>query len=434
MDKFRRDLRDVFTRRQANLGDPEEASRRVLAAGLARRDRPDSGYVPLLAAVATVVISVLVVATFVYVRTAGHPGGSAASTARTTPTAAPSPSPAPHLNPAAGANTPATVIDADPVDRSTGFALVTDCGQGQAGPCGYFVVATYDGGDNWSAPVQIGAPVRSDDPSAPKKVLFVNGGWDGFVYGTSTAYVTHDGGQTWSPLGVTANVYDAIVASRSLVWVVYLPCPAVGSCQFQVRSSPDHGRSWSDPHALPANFDSAQAEAFGATGLLVAGNGAAGMTVTTDGGATWRRIGAQCVTYAEIDITWDGTNFLKDCIGQPFGTAIPQTVYVSTNGGRTWSQPSITMVGFLAPECSFPIVIVSTGAPGTAVGASVRCPIAITHDGGKSWFDAGPQGAAFIAFNFADPSDGWAVDSSHYIWMTQDGGQSWFEAGRAPKL
>ena len=68
------------------------------------------------------------------------------------------------------------------------------------------------------------------------------------------------------------------------------------------------------------------------------------------------------------------------------------------------------------------------------ISAAAACPIAITHDGGKNWFDAGPQGAAFVGFNFADPSDGWAVDSSHYIWMTQDGGQSWFEAGRAPML
>ena len=453
MDRLRRDIRDLFLRRQAGLGDVDEASRRVLAAGLERRTRPPAadGRRQVLAGVATLVIGALVISTFVFVRSLGLPrhaqtvaSGTRTSPARTTsptpessPTLSPPQQPSPSPSPAPIAGNTATPIDVDLVDSQHGWALLSNCVTGGSGDCQYFVGFTANGGDSWALGVRVGPTFDPRNGDAPRHVHF-SSAQDGFVWGGFEAYVTHDGGGTWATATLEGPQYVAFAGRGGLVWAVVYPCKKGsgigGGCVFQVHSSSDGGRTWSAAYSLPATFNRVDATAFGPHGLLVGSLGVAGALMTTDGGVTWRRLGARCGTTSvgEFMTTSDGTSIIDDCVLAAHGTTILQSVWVSSDGGRTWTEPPLYGVGPFLPECTYPIVITSTGQAGTAAAASFGCTIALTHDGGVTWKETGPQGSGFIAITFAKPDDGWALDTQRNIWVTTDGGKSWLTALGAP--
>jgi photosystem II stability/assembly factor-like uncharacterized protein len=453
MDRLRRDLRAVFNRRQAGLGDVGDASRRVLAGGLDRRDRPPTSRTQLIAGLATIVIAALVVSTFVYIRSGGFQRNpqNVASGARTSPTPSPPATPSPETTPSVAptpsakpspvrvVGDPALVIDVDVFDSGHGWALLTNCTSAGTALCAYFVSKTADGGDSWRLGVQVGPKFDPRNGDAPRHIHFASAD-DGFVWGGLEAYSTHDGGRTWASSTLRASEYVSFDGRRGLVWAVSYPCKKgsglIGDCVFQVRSSADSGRTWSAAYALPATFTGVDPTAFGERGLLVASMGVAGMLLTTDGGATWQRIGARCggTMVAELNTTSDGKHLIKDCILSVNGTTVAQDMWISSNGGRTWTRPQMVGVGPFLPECGFPIVIASMGAPGNVAMASVRCTLAITRDGGATWTEVGPEGAGFLAIAFGDSNVGWALDANHNIWVTADSGGSWATAFGVPVI
>src|SRR5260370_13521662 len=198
MDNLPNDLRAAFERQQSRLGEIRGAREELVRRALERRDKPPlDGRLQFAAGIAAVLIAVLVIATFTFVRGRGifHEGpvpGTASPSRLETPVTSASPvSESPRL----AAN--GWVVDADLVGGLTGWVLLSNCIQPMTGQCHYSVARTADGGATWSKPVQVGPGFDPADGDAPRHVQFINP-QDGFVYGRLVAYVTHDARQTWS--------------------------------------------------------------------------------------------------------------------------------------------------------------------------------------------------------------------------------------------
>ena len=349
------------------------------------------------------------------------------------PPAAPMPSLSPAASPAPVQPLPSppqaaprlAVVDVDLVDALTGWVLLTNCNAAGDATCQYLVTATSDGGSSWTNPAQVGSAFDPTDGSGPRHVQFANR-LDGFVYGFSGAFVTHDSGKTWHGAGLPAHsVYNIAVGGRT-TWAVTQPCPKGSFCPFEVRSSADGGRTWSAPHALPQNFDPLDAVGFD-SGVILGSLPVAGMQVTADGGATWRSIKTQCTGLpdGELIATSDGTELWELCFARG-----EQTLFVSEDGGKSWSQratpnPAGAMQSFGG------MWFVSNRAH-VAFAAGAPQP-SITRDAAVTWNPVvGADQLQLVSIKFAGPAGGWAVDSGMNLWTTADGGDHWSQAGALP--
>jgi len=186
------------------------------------------------------------------------------------------------------------VLDIDLADRNHGWALIGVCDQGtlNLGPCQNWVDPTRDGGRTWVDPVKVGPQDTGFSADTPRHIHFANAS-DGFVYGLGVAFVTHDGGRTWTEVPGETSELVTIMGSAT-VWAVLEPCATGAQCPFAVRTSLDGGRNWSAAAPLPAGFVPDQANAFGPSGLLLAGPGTGDMAITNDDGNTWRSIPGRC--------------------------------------------------------------------------------------------------------------------------------------------
>lgn len=418
MDKLQDDLRALYSAQQADLGDVQETRRRVMQTAVAHRDEPAGGRLHFAAGIAAVVLAALVVGTFAYIRAGGGPHVVAP------PKASPVPSNAPKT-PAASAG--AVFLDAAPLDASTGWVLLSNCIQPLTGPCHYSVIHTSDGGRTWSKSVQVGPSSDASDAGVPRKLTFINPN-DGFEYGSTSAFATHDGGRTWKAVGLQPYSFASITGRGTTAWVISYPCAKGTLCPYEVRSSADAGRTWSAPHPLPVSFSPEDVVAIADTGLLVASVPAGDIELTLDRGTTWSSVATRCPvnTFRSVVTTYDGHELWVLCQGdQQSGFT---KLVVSTDGGKSWSVRT-SLPGsenkspiYYSPDYS--TMLVST-SPGTALITSNQMTIAITHDGGLTWSTVGPEGILFQSLTFANATDGWALDNSQIVWTTSDGGNHW---------
>jgi len=204
--------------------------------------------------IAITVLGTLVLSAAAYGAATGKLHRTAAVQAVATPSASPKPSPTPlpvELPSPSPSPAGLFVVDQDVLDRTTAWMLVTNCPI--ASTCYYAVTGTLDSGRSWSHPVQVGPSFPSYDGDAPRTIRFANL-LDGFVYGISGAYVTHDGGKSWQRLPVPAVFVYSIAVSGNRAWATTYPCPKSTPCQLEVRSSTDAGHTWLAPHQLPVGF------------------------------------------------------------------------------------------------------------------------------------------------------------------------------------
>ena len=418
MDKLQDDLRALYSAQQADLGDVQETRRRVMQAAVAHRDEPAGGRLHFAAGIAAVVLAALVVGTFAYIRAGGGPHVVAP------PKASPVPSDA-SKTPAASADV--VFLDAAPLDASTGWVLLSNCIQPLTGPCHYSVIHSSDGGRTWSKSVQVGPSSDGSDAGVPRQLTFINPN-DGFEYGSTSAFATHDGGRTWKAVGLKPYWFASIKGRGTTAWVISYPCAKGTLCPYEVRLSVDAGRTWSAPHPLPVGFSPADAVAIADTGLLVASVPAGDIELTLDAGTTWRSVAAKCppTTIRSVVTTYDGNELWVLCQGTQ-GSGFTK-LFVSTDGGKSWTVRT-NLPGsenkapiYFSPDYSTKLV---STRPGTALITSNQMTIAITHDGGLTWSTVGLEGILFQSFTFASATDGWAVDNSTKIWTTSDGGDDW---------
>jgi photosystem II stability/assembly factor-like uncharacterized protein len=391
------------------------------------------------AGIAAVLIAVLVIATFTYVRGRGiFHEGPVPGVASPSRVGTPVPTPVVHPSPVAESPRQASlgvIVDADLVDASTGWVLLSNCIQPMTGQCHYSVAGTADGGATWSKPVQVGPGFDPADGGAPRHVHFVNS-QDGFVYGSVVAYVTHDSGRIWISVGFNQTFVAAMSGHGQQAWAITYPCAKGVNCAYEVRTSVNAGQTWSSPHALPINYSPSDAIAFGSAGLLISSEPLGDIQLTQDGGATWTFIKSPCATnnFIAKAATADGRELWQLCLDYPnvnLGNVSNKVLFVSENGGLTWSRRPTAQVSGQQAGSGFQLVLAASGA-GTAVMATNQSSITITHDAGRTWVESGPIGYGFSIIQFGNANDGWALDVNQYIWATTDGGSTWTQLPAIP--
>jgi photosystem II stability/assembly factor-like uncharacterized protein len=311
---------------------------------------------------------------------------------------------------------------------STGWSLLTDCTTPNVA-CHYSVVATLDGGRSWGNPVQVGPTFESPDGSALRHVRFLNR-LDGFVFGASSAYVTHDGGKTWLNAGLTGVFTYDITVWDTAVWAVTSPCGKGVLCQLEVRSSVDGGRTWRAPHSLPAGFSPEAMVPFD-SGVAMTSVPTGEIQLTTDGGVTWQAIKAQCAgnPFRGYVATFDGRELWELCTGYPDASSnsADKAVFVSEDGGKSWAARATSQPGGGLQREGWPVWLISHRA-GVAFISGTPTAL-VTHDAGSKWT---PVSVQLSEMHFSDAKIGSALDGARNIWMTGDGGESWSQAGALP--
>ncbi len=433
MYRLRDDLRAMFARQQGRVGHVSESRRRLVREAPSRRDEPMSRQAQLFAGIAAGAIALLVVGTFAHIRAGGHGTafGSAASGAKTSPTnpplngkpllnRPPSSSPEPMGGP--------IVIDVSDADTSHGWMLLTNCVQPMAVTCHFSVVATADGGSTWSKPVRVGGEFDPGNGDAPRHLEFISS-QDGFVYGGTEAFVTHDAGLTWTGVSLHVPFFGYLVGHGDRVWLSVYPCVKGVACAYQLYSSADAGRTWSAPSSLPAGFAPSTAAALLDTGLVLEDMQTGAIELTLDGGVTWTAVKSRCAVDSldSTIATSDGKEIWELCQSYPANNTGPatRTLFVSENVGASWSRVDTSLIGARLASRFWPWIIVSN-RPGQVLLASSQTTIAMWRAGGHSWTDVGPAGVGFTAVKFApDGFNGWAIDVNRTIWFTHDGGDAW---------
>jgi photosystem II stability/assembly factor-like uncharacterized protein len=317
-------------------------------------------------------------------------------------------------------------IDQDMLSSSIGWMLLTDCPDRNSKQCHYATARTDDSGYTWTSPVQLGAEFSPSDGGAPGTIRFVNQ-QDGFVYGGSGAYTTHDGGATWQRADLPGFI-GTIAIGPPLVWETDYPCAKGTLCQYEIRSSSDGGRIWSDPHKLPLNFSPETIAAF-AQGVVMSSVPAGDIVITVDNGQTWRAIKSPCTgnPFRGRVATFDGSELWELCLGYPSdaGVVTDRSLFVSADGGKTWSSRPATQVASTVASW------VVSNSLHQALASGDRASF-ITHDGGKTWAPVAPAFVNLSRIFFLTPTFGAAMDSDRNVLETFDGGSHWQDAGALP--
>jgi photosystem II stability/assembly factor-like uncharacterized protein len=360
------------------------------------------------------------------------PAASPSPSNRATLTPAPDKQP-PIPTPAPPPGTPLLALqDLDLTDFSSGWILLSNCAFITSGTCQYSVATTLDAGATWTKPAPVGPAFDRTDGGAPRTVRFLNH-QDGFVYGYSGAYVTHDGGSTWAGTGLPAKFVYSMAVSGQTVWAVTSPCVKGVACQLEVRRSTDGGRSWLAPHALPLGFTPEDLVPF-VSGVMMASVPLGDIQITTDGGVTWRPIKSQCAgnPFRGTVATSDGVELWQLCTGSPDTTTntSDKTLFVSEDGGRSWKQRATSLNGGALQQSGYAPWFVSNRAR-VAFMSGAPTPL-ITHDAGSTWTPVGLDGTGLWLIRFVGSHDGWALEGTKNIWVTTDGGETWSQAGGLP--
>src|SRR5487761_1541999 len=326
----------------------------------------------------------------------------------------------------------------DPVPGSAGLSAVAcastaDCwavgagGKSGASPLAGVVVATTDGGSQWTvqqAPTGTGAleSVACTNNSDCWAVgQDVSGGVD---INAST-----NGGLTWS-----AQVAPASVTSGELSGITCVgasDCWAVGAGA--VIGTSDGGSSWS-AETLPASANSGL-YAITCTSTAACWAVGDGIVATTNGGTTWT---TQLAAGGDDLLYGVSCKNSSDCLAVGLGGGLQDTlVLATTNGGSNWVPQSTPGTGPYTEFGSSLYGVTCVGgqtcwAVGAVVGSSIypAGDILGSVDGGSTWsVKSMPTGLDVSSIACATASDCWLsgyenVDTPALL-ATTDGGQAW---------
>lgn len=316
------------------------------------------------------------------------------------------------------------VWDADMVDETFGAVLASDCDVYAASTCRYYVATTVDGAQTWSRPVQVGPTFQAVDGDAPRMIRLASRS-DGFVFGHSSAFVTHDGGKTWKTSGLPGVAIADLTVYGGRVWVATYPCKKGTLCPFEVRSSTDAGRTWSPAYELPLYF-SPEIAAF-ATGAIVSSTPPGDIKLTTDQGMTWRDVASPCHAdqFRGDATTPDGIEIWMLCKAYPDASGAPtkETLYVSEDAGRSWKPTDMSAAHSDWVVSPRPHVAFASGRGLMAI---------VTRDSGSNWSLLSRDYFAFITLRFKSATSGWGWSDAGVAFVTTDGGQSFNPVGSIP--
>jgi len=214
---------------------------------------------------------------------------------------------------------------------------------------------------------------------------------------------TTDGGEEWSLVGGTGNLYlwDICMASDGALW-------AVGD--YVVVRSLDGGEIWEDkskPEFVEMWFRGSYFEDANC-GWVVGGGGK--VLFTTDGGASWTQ--QEQVVYSTL--------YGVDFVDSAYGWAVSEfgTILHTTDRGTNWNAQSS---GTSSPLRGIDFVDSlngwAVGTGGTAV---------FTTDGGLNWIKKNlPTSTILFSINFVDSLHGWMVGFDGSMFYTSDLGKTW---------
>jgi len=322
---------------------------------------------------------------------------------------------------------------------------------------GVELVSTTDGGVKWHdvgrAPVGYG-PAAIDLPP----LTFVDRS-DGIEYGTTGAFVTHDGGRSWAPIPLPGRVVASTAVGRRL-WLTDTTCPVSPSttaCTVGVEASTDAGRTWK-ALVLPSGPYRYAQTAVGTGGTLVVAEWAdqegyvsknpGVLLVSGNSGASWRTTSLPCPANfrlgGQLSLAPSSHTLWLICSGQGAVGTRPNVVYRSMDLGTSWVAES-SYPPALAPTARLPPgapngtieVLAARSSTDAWVLEMNRGGLLATSDGGRSWHEAMPPSIqrgidttrdtldmvsptrAYLASHAFPPLD------SGGLWCTEDGGRTW---------
>lgn len=269
-------------------------------------------------------------------------------------------------------------------------------------------------------------------PVLPTRMFGSKAGWARVL--TGQLLHTADGGRSWSNVtprserGWDIGTADEYFLDAGHAWVAEQDGP-----RMMLFSTSDGGRHWQNVVAAPADgpylsasvsFPSAR-EGW----LLVTSNrGPAESWIyrTHDGGLHWSQVaagqsfGASCPSAISAISSTQAWVPVFDC-SQPvpgFGLS------VSTDGGATWRSQALPALTLTCPGQGAAPHFVDAVHGFLLVHGSGALQLLASADGGASWSLRGTPAADHV--DFVDAENGWAAAlGAPTIWRSSDGGSTW---------
>jgi hypothetical protein len=242
--------------------------------------------------------------------------------------------------------------------------------------------------------------------------------------GSSSFLASSDGGTTWqaSTPGI-GGIGGGFVLDRSRWWAA---SASTGGKRVTVARTSDAGRSWTRT-TLPATYPDGYGGAYFSFedahhGWLTVGtvhSGAfagADLYATSDGGATWRRLGT---------FPFTGQIFFRAGRGYALAGVGGQSLETTTDGGRTWRSVALPIpAGLRARTRTLALLPTRRGVAIEAWFAqtSMKYPVVLlvlTSRDGRSWASTRPLTANFGDFGTGSrlpvtpaPDGGWLVTNA----------------------
>jgi photosystem II stability/assembly factor-like uncharacterized protein len=248
--------------------------------------------------------------------------------------------------------------------------------------------------------------------------------------------VTLDGGLTWSPIAVPAQLQQVHPVSGG-AWAFAGQCPTLGRTPTLYR---EVGTRWSPSSAAPPGLQARgqiAAVSLSTAYVFSANPGPSNQTVlarTSDGGQHWQPLPAPCGTGWDELTALDAARLWLLCSDQPDTGEQPGVLYRSADGGQHWRLVAANSYPGGPPGrqslSNFPY----TGHDGDFIALPNGFLyisrekfgfVARSEDGGTNWTvllaDDGGGGYAIQILNTAV---GWASNNG-CLWRTINGGSHW---------
>ncbi len=274
------------------------------------------------------------------------------------------------------------------------------------------IYKTIDGGLNWS---EISTIVTNDANFYPHKIFFTNDNF-GYIKINKSAYITTDGGYTWTELNNILNYGsgDVYFINENIGYAIE---------ENKIKYSNDVGLTWTDiynnlsdpsnPYSSPipfrsANFNSNYFFAVGENGTIIKIN------VNTN----------ETIKISPNFIQGTENKWIKDILftSQTNGFFVGGTlyskgfIYKTSDGGNTWTKV------YDSPNNALNAIHFIDNNYGFVVGEK---SILKTTDGGNTWINtANNLNQRFYGVYFINQNHGFVVGYSGAI-ETTDGGNTW---------
>lgn len=308
--------------------------------------------------------------------------------------------------------------------------------------CALELLKSTDGGRRWRA--VRARPVRTGKVTA---VAFASAR-DGWLYGRTALWATHDGGATWHRVQLPGGQVQSVTAGGGRVLVSAGRCGGDGLlCSFRVWTArarsdafrPVPGATGASHAPQPTVTISGRTGFAFATwpdrpvseNLLLAG--------PADGARRWHRIPIPCGPSwsAALAAEHGGRRLLLVCGGEPGAGEQIKLAYASADAGRTWrrvaSPPSGGYVSAASAAGTSPVYL-----------SGGRMDVYVSPNFGRSWHTsasldnaAGLAGAGFsLEASAITRTRAIAVQtgvSCRQLWLTSDSGHHWAPVTVGPR-